>query len=238
MSKDDILCINLSVPHTWYSQAHTKCLHLGYYPNSLNMNSFCARFTPYTNLLYSQYHPYLLITPDAPLHPIIFQILCEIENLNSQQLPGYDALIHNRIVDASIYLASFCASTNGALSVNDIGTETIQKAIQFINKHYREPINVNSVSQYVGMNSNYFSHYFKAEMGLSCKKYINLKRIEYATALLSMPDCDIMQVAFDAGFSSLSAFYKCFSDNYHIPPAKYRQIITNKHPLTTPPSVS
>ncbi|MBU9726816.1 helix-turn-helix domain-containing protein [Diplocloster modestus] len=228
VQENDILCINQSTPHTWYAQPQTECLHLGYYPNSLSLNSFCARFASYNDLLYSQYHPYLLIRPDNPHHKIIRQILYEISDLYQQRLAGYDALIHNRIVDISIYLTFSCSGIAPALHSNLHGMDAVQKAVQFINENFQDTINVNSVSQYVGMNNDYFSHCFKSQMGLSCKKYINLKRVEYASSLLTDPNYNIAQIAFDSGFSSLSTFYKCFMDNYHLSPSQYRQIITNK----------
>lgn len=221
----DILCINLNAPHTWYSPKSSTFLHLGFYPNSLNYNSFCARFNPYVNLLYSQFRPFLLIPAGTPANAQLLKAMKEIENIHEMKMPCYDALIHNRIVDLTIHLVLFFIVVDSRDIEERSPSANICKAIAFINNNFCEPITVNTVATHIGMNGDYFSHYFKKKMGLSCKKYINFKRIEHAASLLGDADTDIAQVAFESGFSSLSTFYKCFTESYHMSPSQFRQSV-------------
>ena len=219
----DILCINHYIPHSWYSSEESSFFHLGYYSNSLNLNTFCARFAPYIDLLYSQLHPCLLLAADTSTNSMVCSILQDIKGIHEKRLLGYDALIHNRIIDLSICLVIEFIAKNADCFDEYNSSASIQKAVTFMNDNYQESINVTTVAKHVGMNSDYFSHFFKHKMGISCKKYLNLKRVEHAAILLANKDLDITQIAFDCGFLSLSTFYKCFADSYHMSPRQFRQ---------------
>jgi transcriptional regulator GlxA family with amidase domain len=51
---------------------------------------------------------------------------------------------------------------------------------------------------------------FKKSTGMSLGEYVTLLRLSYAQALLMKEDINILQIAMDSGFGSVSAFNKCF----------------------------
>ena len=225
LEEQDILCVNQKVPHTWRAALNCKCLHLGYYQDNVNYNSVTERFLFDIKFIYSQQFPYIVIHRNEEQAEEFRRLLLQIEQYHNEKAWGYDALIHLNIEKISLMLALTQMPQDDPNWEGQRRNRAVNKAVEYIGKHYRDPINVNDVSGFVGMNNSYFSHLFHKIMGVSCKRYINLKRIEYSTVLLSNQDIDITNIAFASGFSSLSSFYKIFSEIYKISPKEYRRIV-------------
>ena len=64
----------------------------------------------------------------------------------------------------------------------------IQKCISYINEHYNEDINLETVANIVHLNPSYFSSIFKKEVGVSFSNYLNKIRIEQSKLLLKNTD--------------------------------------------------
>jgi AraC-like DNA-binding protein len=222
LTSKDILLVNPNIPHTWVAKAHTVCNHIVYYPQMLDFNNYCVRFLPYANMIYSSHFPFILISEGNKCYEELQSILEDIVRFSAHHDSGFDILIHNRVIDFSITLAMIMLD-NGTLKKIDRDAVIIQRAIEFINFHYKENISVQQVADFVGMNQDYFSHYFKDKFGISCKRLINMKRIELAASLLMGSDTDIIDIVHECGFSSVSTFYNVFSNCYDISPAKYRK---------------
>jgi AraC family cel operon transcriptional repressor len=59
-------------------------------------------------------------------------------------------------------------------------------------------------------------------LGLSPTDLVNAARLDYAAAELTMSSRDILELALDCGFESLSHFYRAFKSRFHCPPRRYR----------------
>ena len=87
---------------------------------------------------------------------------------------------------------------------------TILDILTFINKHYTEDINLESLSNRYNYCPQYFSELFNKNVGCNLNTYLNNIRIE--NALLEIDDPQnkksLAQIAFDNGFKSLPTFYR------------------------------
>lgn len=59
--------------------------------------------------------------------------------------------------------------------------------------------------------------------------YFNHKRLDYAANLLLHTDMQVIDVAFECGFQSLSRFYSAFKTEYQTSPLKFRNMGTYRH---------
>ncbi|MGY8795829.1 MAG: helix-turn-helix domain-containing protein, partial [Woeseiales bacterium] len=82
----------------------------------------------------------------------------------------------------------------------------------------------------VGCSANHLSQVINAGFGMSFFDYLNQHRIERAKTLLTQRDMrssSILNIAFDVGFNSNSAFYAAFKKCVGQTPAQFRPDGTN-----------
>ena len=61
----------------------------------------------------------------------------------------------------------------------------ISGAIEYINKHYTEPITIDDISTHMCITKSHLHHLFMEHLKISPKKYINLKRLSKAVLICS-----------------------------------------------------
>ncbi|MDF1616853.1 helix-turn-helix transcriptional regulator [Petrocella sp. FN5] len=74
-----------------------------------------------------------------------------------------------------------------------------------------------------GKTKEHICREFRKHLHTTPVKYINSKRLNYVANMLMHSDHEIIDLAFDVGFQSLSYFYHIFKQEYGISPHKYRQ---------------
>ena len=103
--------------------------------------------------------------------------------------------------------------------------EYVQKfntLLEYINSHYMEDLNLETVANSIGFSKYHFIRLFKQYTGFTFCDYINYKRIKIAEELLEKPDCSITEVALQAGFPSISTFNRLFKQQKNCTPSEYR----------------
>ncbi len=65
--------------------------------------------------------------------------------------------------------------------------------------------------------------FFKKATGLSLNGYLSLLRVSYAQALLADDGANILEVALESGFGSLSAFNKSFRRKAGMTPTEFKR---------------
>ena len=104
-------------------------------------------------------------------------------------------------------------------------SKKIQRALNYIDFHYKEPIKLSEVSDFVQLNPSYLSSIFKKETGSSIVNYINQKRIHRALALLATSDLPINKIAELVGFLDENYFSRIFLSLIQKSPRDYRKSI-------------
>ena len=98
----------------------------------------------------------------------------------------------------------------------------IWKARKFIEKHLREELSLKKVAKAVNMNANYLSESFKQVTGINFVEYVAHTRFATACDLLQNPRLRVSEIAFAAGFQSLSQFNRVFKKFSGKSPTQYR----------------
>jgi AraC-like DNA-binding protein len=109
-----------------------------------------------------------------------------------------------------------------AISRNRAEPVAIWKARKFIEEHSREELSLTKVAKAVGMNANHLSENFKQVTGINFVEYVARTRFKTACALLRNPNVRISEIAFAAGFQSLSQFNRVFKRFSRKSPTRYR----------------
>ena len=98
----------------------------------------------------------------------------------------------------------------------------IWKARKFIEEYSGEELSLRRVAKAVNIHPNYFSGKFKQVTGLNFVEYVARTRFEEACRLLNDGDLRISDIAFAAGFQSLSQFNRVFKKLCGKSPTQFR----------------
>jgi YesN/AraC family two-component response regulator len=100
--------------------------------------------------------------------------------------------------------------------------DAVAKARKFIQEHHGDELSLHQVAQTVNVSANYFSEMFKKTTGLNFSNYVARVRIEKTKHLLGNTKLRISEIAFEAGFQSLSQFNRAFKKITGKSPSKFR----------------
>lgn len=147
----------------------------------------------------------------GPLGPAEFDPLAEIERLHSIDL-------------LSGWMESVFARVCGLLreTQKDKYSAVVKKALQFVQRHYREEIKIEHVVREVCISPNYFSKIFKAQTGMNFVDYLNKFRVEQSKALLGDLTLKIYHVAEHVGYQNYKYYSQIFSKYEGCSPMDYR----------------
>lgn len=110
--------------------------------------------------------------------------------------------------------------------------DVIQKAVQYIHRHYSVKIGLQVVADQVHMSPSHFSKVFKTGMGKSFVDYLTEVRIEQSRSLLLNRDFSLIDIAGLVGFEDQSYFSKVFRRHVGVSPGRYRETRGLGAPLT------
>ena len=102
------------------------------------------------------------------------------------------------------------AEFENASSRNRAEPVAIWKARKLIAKYSREELSLSKVAKMVNMSANHLSENFKQVTGINFVEYVAHTRFKTACDLLQNPRLSVSEVAFAAGFQSLSQFNRVF----------------------------
>lgn len=96
-------------------------------------------------------------------------------------------------------------------------------SIKYINKHFTENIDLQTLADIEHYNAGYYSEWFKKNMSVSPKEYIQKLRIDKAKQLLLDTNFNILQISHIVGYSHNSTLTRVFKSFEGITPAQFRQ---------------
>jgi len=109
-------------------------------------------------------------------------------------------------------------------SIRAVRLESIYPVLDFVRKHYREPITVDDAANLTGYAKTYFCRQFKLITGTSFHRYLNRFRISTACLLLENSGLSITQVAERTGFSSAKLFCRTFKEITGMTTGQYQKL--------------
>jgi AraC-like DNA-binding protein len=104
----------------------------------------------------------------------------------------------------------------------------IGRICEFVAENFREDIDSSDIACSADMHPKYAMSVFKKSTGMTLIEYVSLLRLSYAQALLMHEDANVLQVAMDSGFGSLSSFNKCFRKIAGMSPSDFKREVRSR----------
>src|SRR5215217_681324 len=104
----------------------------------------------------------------------------------------------------------------------------VVRICEFIADNFREEIDSSDIAHAADIHPKYAMNVFKKSTGMTLNDYVNLMRLSYAQALLMQNEANVLQVAMDSGFGSLSAFNKSFRKIAGMSPTDFRREVRGR----------
>ena len=95
-------------------------------------------------------------------------------------------------------------------------------AKRYIRAYFNMPLDLNEISDYVGMDESYFSHYFSKHVNMTFKQYQTNLRIGYSKRLLFDKAHTLEEISDEVGYSSVKYFFRVFKRETGVSPGEYR----------------
>lgn len=105
----------------------------------------------------------------------------------------------------------------------ELNNNALVKLLLYINKHFKEAIDLSSVAASLGYNKTYLSRCISAIPGVNFKRLLNSLRIDHAKRLLSATDFRILDIALECGFSNERTLQRAFKELTEMTPGDYRK---------------
>lgn len=112
-----------------------------------------------------------------------------------------------RILDLLVYISR---SFSRPAPQNADRSDTVRRAIGYINSRLDKPMSVDEIADHVKMSKYYFCREFRRETGYTVVRYINNVRAREAERLLKQTDAPVQEIARTCGYENLSYFTRTF----------------------------
>lgn len=131
-------------------------------------------------------------------------------------LKGYLYLIFSKHMELTLYLKD-------ENNTYDMKETYIRKAIEFIERNYDKKITVESIADYVGIDSKYLWRLFNLILGISPVKVLLNKRVQKACELMNNPLLSIADISRSVGYADALQFSKMFKKIKGMSPSYYKK---------------
>ena len=98
----------------------------------------------------------------------------------------------------------------------------LRRARDHVDRHYREPLDLDVLAAVAGVSKYHFVRCFEATYGETPIRYLTRRRIERAQDLLRAANLTVTEVCMLVGFSSLGSFLSRFAQLVGEMPTAYR----------------
>ncbi|WP_270526814.1 response regulator transcription factor [Longibaculum muris] len=110
----------------------------------------------------------------------------------------------------------------------ELNQDVMKQIIQYLYKHYQEPLTLYDLADYFNFNYSYLSSYFNERSDLSFNECLNKIRIQKAAEMLQDKQYNIQEIGQMVGFSDHSYFCKVFKKLMNVTPSQYRKGLMKK----------
>ena len=102
-------------------------------------------------------------------------------------------------------------------------TKKMAEACLYISENYTMPLTLDDAAGFMGVSKSYFAHLFKQYTNSTFIDFLTEVRVKRAQSQFLNSDVQIIDIAFDSGFSSLSSFNRSFKKITGLSPSKFRE---------------
>jgi AraC-like DNA-binding protein len=102
-------------------------------------------------------------------------------------------------------------------------SRNVGRMCDFIAENFLYDIDSVDIAAAADIHPKYAMSLFRKSTGMTLNEYVNLLRLSYAQAMLMRGDVNVIDVAMESGFGSLSAFNKSFRKLAGMSPSDFRR---------------
>jgi YesN/AraC family two-component response regulator len=129
-------------------------------------------------------------------------------------------MIKTEMIQLFISLSRFYQQMEQPLKKSRPGEQSTQTIVEFIHRHYAQPLALEQISHICGMSTSMFSAKFKQYIGKTFIEYHNEIRVNIAREAIAETTDKIAVIAQFVGFDDLSFFNKQFKKMTGISPGQ------------------
>ena len=108
------------------------------------------------------------------------------------------------------------------ISEDNLKINHLLPALDFINQHYRERISLSQLADKCHYSPNYFNRLFRNTLNIPPLQYIQQRRMEDASRLLTYSSTPIKEIASEVGYDDPAYFSRIFHQTYKMSPGGFR----------------
>lgn len=101
-------------------------------------------------------------------------------------------------------------------------SQAMEQCLRYIGANFTQDLILEETARKFGLSRSKFSLLFPQYTGMTFKRYLAKKRIDYAVTLIRSTELPIQEIAQMAGYSELSTFYRNFTKVTGASPSAYR----------------
>lgn len=168
----------------------------------------------------------------SPLYNRSISLIKQIAREYAEQNPFFELVIYTRLISLFVIIGRSDSEDESLIdSKQSKLNKRLSIAFEYIDSHYTEDLSLDKVASIAGFSKFHFTRMFKECSGQNFHEYLSFKRVQASETLLLKPNYSITEVAFGAGFSSLSTFNRAFKAVNKCSPTEYRMLYAR--PSTT-----
>ena len=97
------------------------------------------------------------------------------------------------------------------------------KIVSYIESHPDQNLTLEKLAEELHYSRFYLARVFKADTGMTVRRYIRSRRLESAAAKLAETEQPVVEIALEAGYGSQQSFARAFRREYGCTPQEYRR---------------
>lgn len=188
--------------HEYKNCTDVRLINIQFSEKDISYQTLSRFLSQQTNVIYAE---------EAAL-----QLMESLSNLLGSSTAGYD----KKLLECMI-LEYLNGCTKTQTSPNK--TSPIQKAVMYVNSHFRENPPMREVAKMFFLNESYFCRLFKNTVGMSYKAYIKKLKLEYSLSLIQSTDLSVTEIAGYCGYETQSHFNREFKKAFQMSPTAFRK---------------
>lgn len=152
-------------------------------------------------------------------------ILEQLQIINNVRPDGYllrfNSLIFELLFQLYHNFAVKILQSNTSQKKKDMNR--LEPVLDYISKHYREPISLNEIAEVASLQTGYFCRFFKKKMGITFLEYQNEYRLSFIYRDLITTRDPVHVILEQHGFTNYKLFRRMFLEHFGNTPTQIRK---------------
>ncbi|MBP1971656.1 xylan 1,4-beta-xylosidase [Virgibacillus natechei] len=151
-------------------------------------------------------------------------ILANMMDLVLNQKNLYQLKVKIMLLDLVVILLEHFEISTKPIKKRMEDDQRLVEILQYMNRHCIEAhLGLQDIAKEFSLNAHYLSRYFKANVGVSFKKYLDNMRLNKSLFTLRTTDETVTEIALKFGFPDSKSYYRVFKEVLGITPMQYRE---------------